>query len=334
MIPYIAALVFFVLFAAGVLRDRRRFRNAVFLGLALATLAIGVVDDLAKAPVEVFEIVVAAILVGPALGILVLAGLLVANGVTMVRKEGRGIANLLSLLAGLGILAFVALLGAAVAVDDRPLEIVATSALLVVGYVSFLFACFIGYAYLYGRMPVRGDVDYIVVLGSGLVDGDQVPPLLAGRLDRGLAVYEAQSARGGKPILLVSGGRGTDEVVPEAVAMADYLLARGVPADRVVRETRSTTTTENMRFSREIMAEAKPGFRCLVVTNNYHAFRAAMEARKAGLGAQVIGSPTARYFWPSATIREFAAVFLAHAYVNLGICAALALAVVAAWTQA
>lgn len=334
MTAYIAALVFFVLFAVGVLRDRRRFRNAVFLGLALAMLAIGVVDDLAKAPVEVFEVVVVLILAGPALGILVLAGLLLANGVTMVRKEGRGPANLLSLVAGLGILAFVGLLCAAVATDDRALEIVATSALLVVGYVAFLFACFIGYAYLYGRMPVRGDVDFIVVLGSGLVGGDQVPPLLAGRLDRGRAVYDAQSARGGKPVLLLSGGRGTDETVPEAVAMADYLVARGVPADRVVRETRSRTTAENLRFSAEIMAEAEPGYRCLVVTSNYHAFRAAMEARKSGVDAQVIGSPTARYFWPSATIREFAAVFLAHAYVNLGICAGLALLVVAAWWRA
>lgn len=175
MIPYIAALVFFALFVAGVLRDRRLFRNAVFLGLALAMLAIGAVDDLAKAPVEVFEVVAAAILAGPALGILVLAVLLVGNGVTMVRREGGGLMNLLSLLAGLGILAFVGLLCAAVATGDRALEIAAASAVLVVGYVSFLFACFVGYAYLYGRMPVRVDVDYILVLGAGLVDGDQVP---------------------------------------------------------------------------------------------------------------------------------------------------------------
>lgn len=331
MIPYIAALVFFALFVAGVLRDRRLFRNAVFLGLALAMLAIGAVDDLAKAPVEVFEVVAAAILAGPALGILVLAVLLVGNGVTMVRREGGGPMNLLSLLAGLGILAFVGLLCAAVATGDRALEIAAASAVLVVGYVSFLFACFVGYAYLYGRMPVRVDVDYILVLGAGLVDGDQVPPLLASRLDRSRAVYEAQAARGAKPILLVSGGKGTDELASEAEAMADYLVARGLPADRVVLEARSTTTAENMRFSGEIMAEAKPGYRCLVVTSNFHAYRAAMEARRAGVDAQVIGSPTARYFWPNATLREFAAVFLMHPFVNVGICAALALVVVATW---
>lgn len=333
VIAYIAAAVFLVLFAVGVLRDRRRFRNAVFLGLAAAMLAVGVVDDLAKAPVEVFEVVLAAILVLPALGILVLAGLLVANGVTMVRKEGRGPANLLSLIAGLGILGFVGLLAAALLTGDRGLEIAATSSLLVVGYVSFLFLCFVGYAFLYGRMPVRRDVDYIVVLGSGLIGGDRVSPLLASRLDRGHAVYEAQEARGSKPLILASGGRGTDEVVPEAVAMADYLVARGVPVERVVLETRSATTDENLRFSGEMMAEAKPGYRCLVVTSNYHAFRAAMAARRAGVNAQVIGSPTAAYFWPSATIREFAAVFFTRKIVNLGICAALALVAVAAWRQ-
>jgi hypothetical protein len=51
--------------------------------------------------------------------------------------------------------------------------------------------------------------------------------------------------------------------------------------------------------------------------------RAAQIARREKVDAQVIGSPTARYFWPSATIREFVAVFLSHRVLNLGICALL-----------
>ncbi|NUP17588.1 MAG: hypothetical protein HOZ81_16105 [Streptomyces sp.] len=52
--------------------------------------------------------------------------------------------------------------------------------------------------------------------------------------------------------------------------------------------------------------------------------RAAQIARKKKAEAQIIGTPTARCFWPRATIREFVAVSLSHRVLNLGICALLA----------
>jgi uncharacterized SAM-binding protein YcdF (DUF218 family) len=57
-----------------------------------------------------------------------------------------------------------------------------------------------------------------------------------------------------------------------------------------------------------------------VVTNNFHVLRAALIARRAAVNGQVIGSPTAAYFWPSATIREFVAILAEHWVINLGIC--------------
>jgi len=42
----------------------------------------------------------------------------------------------------------------------------------------------------------------------------------------------------------------------------------------------------------------------------YHVLRAALIAKKAKVKGQVIGSRTASYFWPSATIREFVAVLV------------------------
>ncbi len=138
-------------------------------------------------------------------------------------------------------------------------------------------------------------------------------------------MYEKQAARGNPPVLITSGGQGPDEKLPESHAMADYLVERGFPAEHIEREDRSRTTEENLLFSKAIMEQAKPGYRCVVVTNNFHAFRAALMARKTGVDGHVFGSPTARYYWPSATIREFAAVFLSHKLVNFGICGLLAL---------
>ncbi|MEU8758615.1 YdcF family protein [Streptomyces sp. NPDC048659] len=334
MFAYVVSAVFLLLFGVGVLRDRRRFGNAVYLGLAVTFFGLGLLAGLEDAPPGVAETVMVLLLLVLALGPLVLAGLLCANGVKMVRKEGRRPANLLSLLAGLGIYGVILLMVTAVVTHSKPLGIIAGTLLMVLGYVSFLFLCFVGYAFLYGRMRVRRDADYVVVLGSGLIGGRRVSPLLASRLDRGREVYETLAARrevDRTPVLITSGGQGPDEALPESHAMADYLVERGFPADRVVREDRSRTTEENMLFSKTLMEADRPGAECVIVTNNFHAFRAALMARKAGVNGQVVGSPTAAYFWPSATIREFAAVFLQYRKVNLGVCAALVLLGCLAW---
>ncbi|MFF9147784.1 YdcF family protein [Streptomyces sp. NPDC014861] len=325
MIAFAVSALFLLLFGVGLLRDRRRFGNAVYLGLAVTFLGLGLLSAVDDLPHGLTETVLVLLLLVLCLGPLVLAWLLCVNGVKMVRREGRSPANLLSLLAGLGIFGVLGLTAVAVLTRSRVLGVIAVTLLLVLGYVSFLFLCFVGYAFLYGRMRLRRDAGFVVVLGSGLIGGRRVPPLLASRLDRGREMYERLAERGGPtpPLLVVSGGRGPDEEVPESHAMAAYLVERGFPEDRIVREDRSRNTEENLLFSRELMEAERPGAGCVIVTNNFHAFRAALMARKAGVDGQVVGSPTAKYFWPSATIREFAAVFLEYRVVNLTVCAVL-----------
>jgi uncharacterized SAM-binding protein YcdF (DUF218 family) len=326
MLAFLPAVLFFALFCLSVRQDRRRFRNAVLLGVTLMFASLGVLFLIPALPPPLAVAAVALVLLLPGVGTLALGVFLISNGLTMVRKEGRSPANLLSLAAGAGIFALMALVITVAGTGSPTLGVLVAGLVMLVGYVAFLFVCFLAYAFLYGRIRVRGDVDFVVMLGSGLIGGDRVPPLLASRLEKGRAIHDAQVARGGRaPVLLTSGGKGSDERVAEARAMADWLIARGVPAGRVVLEDRSRTTDENLAFSRVIMEEqAGPGYRCVVVTNNFHAFRAAMTARRAGVNGQVLGSPTARYFWPSATIREFVAVFWEHRAVNLGICGTVA----------
>jgi uncharacterized SAM-binding protein YcdF (DUF218 family) len=332
MVAFVVAAVFLLLFGIGVLRDRRRFSNAVYLGLSVTFLGVGLLASLKDAPRGVAGVVLIVLLLVVALGPVTLATLLCSNGVKMLRKEGRRPANLLALLAGLGIYGVMALMVVAVFTQSAVLGAAVLTLLLVLGYVSFLFLCFIGYAALYGRLSIRCDADYVVVLGSGLIGG-RVPPLLASRLERGRQVYEKLAERRAaegteatrRPLLVVSGGQGSDEVVPESHAMADYLVERGFPADRIIREDRSRTTEENLLFTKALMDVERPDAECVIVTNNFHAFRAALLAREVGVNGQVVGSPTAAYFWPSATIREFAAVFLTYKKVNLGICGGLIL---------
>ncbi|MFI2618366.1 YdcF family protein [Streptomyces sp. NPDC018584] len=317
MLVYIPAALLFLVFSWRMLRERRRFGNAVILGLAVLCGLVAWMSRLISSGSTSGLVIAFSLLAVGAMGILVLTYLLFVNGLRMLRKEGRSPANLLSLAAALSILGVIALVITAALVRTPVLLGVGAAALGLSGYVSFLFLSFVCYAFLYGRLQVRRRADFVVVLGSGLVGGSTVPPLLAGRLRRAQEVHARLSAHGDPPVLITSGGQGPDEDLPESHAMADYLTDRGFPAGLIEREDRSTTTEENLRFSKAIMEKTKPDYRCVVVTNNYHAFRAALTARRAGVRAQVVGAPTASYFWPNATIREFAAVLVAYRRTNI-----------------
>jgi uncharacterized SAM-binding protein YcdF (DUF218 family) len=322
---YLAVLVF-GLFAVGVWRDPRSFSNAVLLGLCLALGALGAVGAAHQLPGtagELARVLVVALGLLVALGPFVLASYLVLNGITMARRESIRLGNLLSLLAGLALFALVGLMIFALQrTQYEALDVFTVTTVLLSGYVSFLLFSYVSYAFVYGRITALRGADFVVVLGSGLLGGDRVPPLLASRLERGRQVYQALVARGkNSPVLIVSGGQGADERVSEAEAMARYLIERGVPAESVMREDQSRTTEENLTFSAGIMERLRPRYRCIVVTSNYHVFRAALLTRRLGVNGQVTGARTAGYFWPSATLREFIAVFLGYKVVNLGICA-------------
>ena len=92
--------------------------------------------------------------------------------------------------------------------------------------------------------------------------------------------------------------------------MAGYLeQVRGVAPERIALEDASTTTRENMEYSRKVCerhsqrdaSELSIGFS----TTNYHVFRGYVCAHQAGMAAEGMGSPTKYYFWPNAFLREF-----------------------------
>jgi uncharacterized SAM-binding protein YcdF (DUF218 family) len=330
------AVVALVAFFASVVADSRSFRNAVFLGLALALGTLGLADRLAETPGRQGHLLLLALVLLVALVPFVVALSLIGNGVTMARRERLRPANLLPLVAGAGILAVIGLDLAADRTGSVKLGLLATVATLVFGYASFLLVSYVIYAWLYGQLAgLMSRADYVIVLGTGLGKHGQVTPLLASRLERGRAVWTALAARGRHPAMIVSGGQGSDEQLPEALAMAAYLIKRGFPADRLACEDQSSTTEENLAFSKAIIDAARPahsekrGPRCVIVTSNYHVFRTAIIARKTGIRGQVTGARTAGYYWPTAMLREFAAVFLLYRFVNLGICSVLVLAPVA-----
>jgi uncharacterized SAM-binding protein YcdF (DUF218 family) len=320
----LAGLVF-AAFVVRVIVEPRSFGNAVLLGLALALGALGVVQRLAGAPGRPAHLLLVLLLLAVAVGPLLIGGVLLANGVTMIRRESFRPANLLSLLAGTAIFVVIGLDVVADRAGDVELSLFATVANLVFGYVSFLLVSYICYAFVYGLVARTGGADFVIVLGAGLRPDGGVPPLLASRLERGREVWAAldRQAADFPPMLILSGGKGDDERRSEASAMAAYLVERGFPADRLLLEDQSRTTEENLVLSKAIIDDIRPGARVTVVTSDFHAFRAALLARRLGIRGQVTGARVAGYYRPSALLREFAAVFLRYRVVNLGICALL-----------
>jgi uncharacterized SAM-binding protein YcdF (DUF218 family) len=323
------ALAAFAAFVAGVAQDIRSFSNAVFLGLALALGALGFAERLAGTHDRAAHLLLLALVLLAVAGPFLAALYLVGNGVTMVRKEGVRPTTVLPLLAGLAILAVIALEVAADRAGSPRLSLVMMVTVRLAGYVSFLCVSYVIYALIYSKLPVARRADYVVVLGAGLLNGGQVPRLLASRLERGRAVHEKLASRGADPLLIVSGGKGSDEQVSEAAAMARYLTERGFPGGpgRLILEDRSASTEENLLFSKAIMDQQRPpvpgnaSARCVIVTSGFHAFRAAIIARRLGINGQATGARTAGYYWPGAMLREFAAVLYSYKLVNAGVCA-------------
>ncbi|WP_086821753.1 YdcF family protein [Allokutzneria sp. NRRL B-24872] len=308
---YVLSALWFLAFLTGLAVDRRRLRNGVYLVISLGFLAASAAIS---SPETARALVVPVLLVSPLL-IFGLSVLLMLNGVVMLWREGWRLANLLSLLPGIGILLVTVAAAFALTVQNPLFRSLVGAAVGGLGYIAFVFGCFLLYSLVYVRIGHRGPADFIVVLGAGL-EGDSVPAQLAGRLDK------AREAAVALPTatIIVSGGFGPDAEVSEARAMADHLIVRGVPAERVVLEEKSRTTLQNLVFSEEIMVERLPGYRCVVITSSYHVLRAAAFARRAGVVGHVVGAPTAKYFWPSAFLREFVAILVDHKLKNAALC--------------
>lgn len=291
-------------------------RNGVVMVAALGFTVAGISEVLSRW-FPPFDDISFAVLALVPLAVVVLAGFLIANGLTMLRSEGRRLGNLLTLVLGLAIFV-LPVIAALLVFTMQPLLIgVAVLLFFVCGYLGVVFVVFLSYAIAYGRMDHDIAPQAITILGSRLIGG-KVPPLLASRLDKAVELYRA--APEPQPLLIPSGGQGADESRPEGEAMAEFLRVAGIPDADVAPENRATTTRENLRFSREVQKERGRQGPLLVVTNNYHVLRAALLARKYDVDAQVVGSPTARYYLPSAFLREFVAILNEHRVLNALLC--------------
>lgn len=316
-----------VLFIYSFIKEPRQFRNALFLFAALTWTSVLLVFKLNSYILGLVLVII--VVATPFLTI----GFLLINTIIVVKNNGFSLTSMLPfLMAG-----FIVLLLCAPSLlnsfdpDSRHIVVFLLGLFTLEGmWFSFTFVSLLFYSWIYRILPRRRKYDYIIIHGAGL-DGTRPTPLLAGRIDKALELWNKQHQQGK---FVASGGQGADEVVSEAQAMRDYLLEKGVPADAILMEGKSTTTWENLKNSIAVIradratsggtdaasddvtasdsAGACGDFTTAVVSSDFHVFRCAEYAHNLGIKADGIGSHTKGWYWPTAFIREFIAITKAH----------------------
>jgi uncharacterized SAM-binding protein YcdF (DUF218 family) len=124
----------------------------------------------------------------------------------------------------------------------------------------------------------------IVVFGTAQYNG--VPsPVLAARLDHAIDLYERDLA----PVIVVTGGNQPGDQFTEATASANYLLAKGVPDEDVLREVSGKSSWQSLAAVAGFL-EDRDIHRVLLVSDPFHSYRIDAMADELGLDAHA--SPT------------------------------------------
>ena len=126
----------------------------------------------------------------------------------------------------------------------------------------------------------------ILILGAYVHPSGEVSRMLKDRLDYGLMLYLAGKA----PKLIVSGDHGSKSY-DEVRAMCDYLEAAGVPSEDIFMDHAGFNTYDSMYRMKAIFQVTD----AIVVSQRYHAVRAAYIAEKLGINVQSIASDTYVY---------------------------------------
>ncbi len=148
----------------------------------------------------------------------------------------------------------------------------------------------------------RPGADYCIILGAQM-KANGPSNTLQRRLDRAL-VYLRENP---ETLAIVSGCQGSNEPVSEARGMYDYLVGAGIAPERILLEEASRNTCENLEFSGKLLNRQENSV--VLVTNNFHMFRALRLAEGAGY-RHVQGLAASAYPWtlPNNLLREFMGV--------------------------
>lgn len=139
----------------------------------------------------------------------------------------------------------------------------------------------------------------LIVLGCK-VYGEHASRSLRERLDAALIYLEENP----DSQCIVSGGMGEGEKISEAECMYCYLIKKGIHSSRIIKEDKSTSTRENLRFSKKIIEERGLSKNIAIATSDYHQYRASKIAKTLGFSVGAVPGHTAWWLFPTFYVRE------------------------------
>ena len=249
--------------------------------------------------------------------IIVLSLYSIITNIILIKKEGFNPRRLLGV--SLGFLALMGICGSQtlyyvisrllLGIEKRFIKF--TLDICINGTLSYFYTLII--ATLYCNIKAANHIpkynkDFIIILGSKIQSDGTLTPLLQGRVDKAIDFGNKQYELTKKKIIYVpSGGKGKDEIKTEAEAIKEYLISKGVDSKQIIIENKSTSTIENMKFSKNKIDEINKDAKISFSTTNYHVFRSGVIANEQGIDCEGMGSKTKWYFYTNALIREFIA---------------------------
>ncbi|EAC5222351.1 YdcF family protein [Listeria monocytogenes] len=148
--------------------------------------------------------------------------------------------------------------------------------LIAIGFIYLLIVA----AFMFSgtRAKPSDNADTVLILGAK-VNGDPAEPaeVLKERLNAAVTYLNENPTMQ----VVVSGGQGEDESASEASVMEEYLVNKGITRSRIKIEDKSRRTEENIKYSKGKFNLGKT----VIVTSDYHMYRALMLAKRQGLDA-------------------------------------------------
>jgi uncharacterized SAM-binding protein YcdF (DUF218 family) len=184
------------------------------------------------------------------------------------------------------------------------LSIIGLCIVIVIGLVIVITSCMIT-----ANTNKAKENSTVIVLGCK-VNGESASLTLVERLE---AAY-AYLIENPNSICILSGGKGTDEDISEAECMYRYLTDKGISQERLYKEEKSTSTRENLSFSKEIMDRYQLNQKVAIVTNEFHEYRAGKVAQSLGLEYSAVAARTAWWLFSTYYVRELYGILYEWVY--------------------
>lgn len=172
---------------------------------------------------------------------------------------------------------------------------------LITGYIAFTLLFAFESVLLVNAINATPPTDATLVILGCSVNGETPSQMLRLRID----AAEKFMKENPESKAVLSGGQGPGEDITEALCMYRELTARGISPDRLYMEGQSTSTRENVAFSKEIILRENLNTKIAVVSNNFHLYRASLSVAAEGFEFYAVPAFTPYPLLATYVMREY-----------------------------